>query len=578
MATPIYSYLKRRLYARYTHRIDTPIERKRSEFFAEWIDVGFARHRWTNDGEIAPGVFRSNNPDEKRFKAYADQGIRTVVNLRHDVGRSPVKLAEERAGANGMTYTSFPMHPRSAPQKDTLLGLVELFQTIEKPVLFHCKSGADRTGLVAAIWRIEQEREPLSIARSELSIKYIHRRDSETGVLDEVLDGYEPFEATLSFKDWVERHYDPAIAEQNAARFKPRRGVFGTLRHFFKDVYQYAQHREARWHRSFEKAIETDAERKRAKFFMTWIDHEILRRFWHNHHEIGTGVFRSNHPTEARFRKYAAEGLKTVINLRGADMSPQYQLEKKICADLGLDLFDISMAGTVAPSRVTLLELLDIFENADRPMMMHCKSGADRTGLASALYKLSIGQSVRSAIQEFSLKYIHLKNGNKGVLQWILLQYEEQGEKNGVTLREWIACDYDADLINRSFRAFRGNWTFPVEARVDAGGIRSENTAIVTFANNDVTKLEAWVSHYDKQVGHKSLFVVIDGFDQQLPDIEGVNFLITPKGFAGPPNSKRQRRKRLLGLEVSLRRSFDNIMTTDINEPLQSGLKAQSDN
>ncbi len=263
MASPIFTSLKRRLYARFNHRIDNPADRKRSALFAEWIDFGFLRHTWTNDGKIAPDVFRANNPDEKRFRSYAKYGIRTVVNLRNDVERAPSKFAKERALSNGMDYISYPLFPRRAPTRGELLGLIDLLPTLQKPILFHCKSGADRTGLTAAIWLLTQENVLLKAARAELSLKYIHRRDSETGVLDEVLDAYEHFETEMGFRQWAIDHYDPQDAEKLAAARKPKRRFWNTLRHFYRDVYTYAQLRKAVWHESFSKAVVTAKDRKR---------------------------------------------------------------------------------------------------------------------------------------------------------------------------------------------------------------------------------------------------------------------------------------------------------------------------
>jgi len=569
MATSMFSFLKQRLYARFNHRIDNPTDRRRSEFFAEWIDVGFARHLWTNDGEIAPDVFRANNPNEKRFRTYAEQGIRTVVNLRNDVQRAPAKLAEERAKANGMTYVSYPLLPRTAPTKQDLLGLVELFPTLEKPVLFHCKSGADRTGLVAAIWCIVQEGQSLSEARSELSLRYIHRRDSETGVLDEVLDGFEPYEGELSFSQWVETHYDPKEAEEVANRNKPRRNFWGRMRHFYRDVYEYAQHREGRWHQSFEKEIRTEKDRQRAQFFMKWIDHGILRVFWHNHHQIGEGVYRSNHPTEKRFRKYADQGLKTVINLRGASMTPQYQLEKKICAELGLNLIDLPMNGGRAPSAETVLKLLVLFENEERPMLLHCKSGADRTGLVSALYKLSIGDSVPTAMKELSLRYVHLKNGGKGLLRWILLQFEADSTQHEMTLREWISTRYDPELITQSFHATRGHWAFPADGQLDETGKRRDKIASVIYLDKPQSNFTAQITECMKNNEDSSVFIVVEGLENVLPAIDGVTFLKVPDQ-GSTASAQRSRRKLIAGLESSLARSFDRVVVSEETKLLAS--------
>jgi len=443
--------LKSRIYARYTHKLDTDKDRKRSVFFAEWIDLGFLRHCWTNDGQIAEGVLRSNNPDEKRYEAYYAKGVRTVVNLRHDFDRSPVGLSKERVTNAGMTFVNFPMDARSAPDRQMLLDLIALFPTLEKPVLFHCKSGADRTGLVGAIWRMEMEGEDLASARSELSINYLHRRDSETGVLDEVLDAYAPYATRKSFKKWVAEDYDPTAATEAAIRAKPNRGFWTEVRAIFSDLYIYAQHREALWHQSFAKPILSDEDRRRADLFIKWIDHGVLRGAWHNFAKIGDGVYRSNHPTEKRFRKYAAQGVRTIVNLRGESMEPQYQLEKSLCDELGLNLINMPLKAVEAPPRDKALELLDIFDTAKRPMIIHCKSGADRTGMAAALFKLHSGQGTLEARKQFSLRFIHIKNGRKGVLDRVLDAYEHDTCNKPMPVREWLEKHYDPDAITTGF-------------------------------------------------------------------------------------------------------------------------------
>lgn len=451
----VFQSAKRRLYSRYSHQLSPKKDRRRSEFFAEWIDVGFLRHRWTNDGEIAEGVFRSNNPDAKRWKGYADQGIQTIVNLRHDYNRSPVALAKERSEALGMTFINYPMNARAAPTREVLLGLVDLFSKLQKPVLFHCKSGADRTGLVAAIWRIVVEGHSLKDAREELSLRYLHRRDSETGALDQVLDAFAPFEGKLRFEDWVRDHYDAPAADAAALAERPDRGFWAEARSIWRDLYRYAQYREARWHQSFAKPIETEEDQRRANVFIKWIDHGVLRGVWTNFYRIGPDVYRSNHPTEKRFRAYAAKGFKTIVNLRGASMEPQYQLEKKLCAELGLTLIDLSLHAYEAPSKDASLQLLDVFDSAERPMIIHCKSGADRTALAAAFFKLHTGEGLAAARKQFSLRYIHLKNSSKGVLDKVVDTYEADTAANPMPLRQWIETLYDPQKITQDFRNAR---------------------------------------------------------------------------------------------------------------------------
>jgi len=307
-------------------------------------------------------------------------------------------------------------------------------------VLMHCKSGSDRTGLAAAMWLLTQENAPLDVARAELSLRYLHRRESETGVLDVVLDQFGEAPKGTSFEDWVRNSYDPDTASARAKAEKPKRGKWAEFRAILGDLYRYAQFREARWHKSFEIPIETPQDEKRANFFMKWVDHGILRGFWTNRAEIADGIIRSNHPTRARFQKEAARGLRTVVNLRGASRQPQYLLEAKICADLGLTLIDLPMNATRAPRKEVLLQLLDTFETAERPLLMHCKSGADRTGLAAALYLLTQGETVDAARGQLSAKFLHFRRGKKAVLDEVLDEYARHSD---LTVRAWITDHYD---------------------------------------------------------------------------------------------------------------------------------------
>ena len=50
-------------------------------------------------------------------------------------------------------------------------------------------------------------------------------------------------------------------------------------------------------------------------------------------------------------------------------------------------------------------KLINIVKNAKKPILIHCKAGADRTGLVSALYLYSIGD--KNALKMLSLKYGH---------------------------------------------------------------------------------------------------------------------------------------------------------------------------
>jgi len=440
---------KKAIKSRFKHQVDTPELRRQAERYLYWLDVGFLRVRWKNQWQIAPGVYRSNNPSPERFDDLAALGLKTVVNLRGDVDVSPSKLVKWECAQRGITYVSHPLSHGRAPSREQLMALVNDMPTWAKPVLIHCKSGADRTGLVSAIWRLTQENEPLEAAREELSAKFLHIKEGKTGVLDEVLTQFGACGSTKDFAQWVAEDYDAAAAEQSFHEAQAKIGTWDRLRATAKATYKQAQMLEAQWHKSFEAESYTGKDLDRARFFCKWIDHGVLRGIWTNEDEVFPGVIRSNHPTEARFRKYAEEGLRTVVNLRAEVTQPPHVFEKQLCDELGLTLLDVPIAGGRAPTRDEVSAVLAAIEGAEKPVLFHCKSGADRTGIVAALLVLSRGGTVAEARKQLSWKYLHTGKGRKSILDGVIDAYEQSQARSATSFDVWLHDHYDPEQVKR---------------------------------------------------------------------------------------------------------------------------------
>ena len=59
-----------------------PASRRRASLHYHLVDHAILRHHWTNMDEVAPGVWRSNQPTHGRFKALKARGIRTIGTCR----------------------------------------------------------------------------------------------------------------------------------------------------------------------------------------------------------------------------------------------------------------------------------------------------------------------------------------------------------------------------------------------------------------------------------------------------------------------------------------------------------------
>lgn len=192
-------------------------------------------------------------------------------------------------------------------------------------------------------------------------------------------------------------------------------------------------------------------ERRRAARELLWFDHGVLRTFWTNFGEVAPEVYRSNHPTEARLAAYRDRGIKAVLSLRGKPRKGFQKLEIELCKDLGLAFQSVALQARLAAKTDNLLALFAAFDNLPRPFVMHCKSGADRAGLASALYKLDQGANIEDARKELSLRYLHLKFSKTGVQDHMLDVYEARLAQGPISIRDWIANEYDQQAVQASF-------------------------------------------------------------------------------------------------------------------------------
>jgi len=114
-------------------------------------------------------------------------------------------------------------------------------------------------------------------------------------------------------------------------------------------------------------------------------------------------------------------------------------------------LENIPLSATEAPSVSQLKELMDFFGNSEKPLLVHFKSGADRTGLASFVY-LTVFKGVHfhSAKRQLSVKYFHNRYGKSGILDDFIKSYRSYQESHGVSFEEWLYCAYDPNELKRS--------------------------------------------------------------------------------------------------------------------------------
>jgi protein tyrosine/serine phosphatase len=106
---------------------------------------------------------------------------------------------------------------------------------------------------------------------------------------------------------------------------------------------------------------------------------------------------------------YQKSHFRAVINLRGGGPNAAwYRDEVAFAAAHDAVHTDFPLSANVQPSLAETERLVQLMRDAPKPMLLHCNQGADRTGLASALFVYAIqGKSAEEAGKQLSILYGH---------------------------------------------------------------------------------------------------------------------------------------------------------------------------
>ena len=209
---------------------------------------------------------------------------------------------------------------------------------------------------------------------------------------------------------------------------------------------------------SFGRDISSPSGRFWAYVHFHLMDHAFLRVFWNNFHQVCDEVYRANQPSHSHLKSYKDKGIKAVLNLRGFTQQSYALFEEDSCKNLSLDLISVPLSGSYAPQAEKLLEIIDIMDKIPKPFVLHCKSGADRAGLVSAMYLIAQKKlSVAEAKKQLSFRYLHLDFTKTGILDYIFNVFGERLKIANIDFLDWIKKEYNAEILNNSFRS-RVEW------------------------------------------------------------------------------------------------------------------------
>jgi len=187
---------------------------------------------------------------------------------------------------------------------------------------------------------------------------------------------------------------------------------------------------------------------------MLIFDNGLVRLLYPNLHQVADGVWRSGQPTPGRLHAFARRGGRSVVSLRGGRGFGSLPLELAACRKAGLTYHNLELRARNLPSREELRAVALLFQTIEPPILLHCQSGADRAGMASALYlMLAEDRPVTEARRQLALRYGHNRYNRTGILDAFFDAYARDTAQDLMPLAEWAESRYDPVRIATEFNA-----------------------------------------------------------------------------------------------------------------------------
>jgi hypothetical protein len=241
--------------------------------------------------------------------------------------------------------------------------------------------------------------------------------------------------------------------------------------------------------------------------------------FGDNTHTVLPGrVYRCAQPSPAQLEAaIQAHHIRTVVNLRGCcNPFPWYLDECRTTHRLGVCQEDVCLSAGRLPPATEIRRLVEVLDRAEYPLLFHCRRGADRTGLASAIaLLLKTDASVPAAAAQLGPRYGHFAIGRPASLDGFLQLYQEWLDGRHQThspalFRHWLLEGYCGGALSCAFERpaagaleLRAGVASAVEVRVRNTSVRAWRLSPQLVAGHHVG-VHVWNDRDELVVNSKS--------------------------------------------------------------------------
>jgi hypothetical protein len=214
------------------------------------------------------------------------------------------------------------------------------------------------------------------------------------------------------------------------------------------------------------------------------------RIFYSNFGTVVEGkVYRSARPRPQRLREWADQyKLRSVLVLAYRDGEGDYAEVAAVAQECGLKVLYAPMPSEKLPSHNELRRAITTLEQAELPVLIHCRAGAERTGVVSMMAAMLYGgEPYDQAREQLSARYLHLTH-HEGHVEWVPDMYEQYCRQKGIgtggwqQFRQWVFTGYNSGEATPPPATTQGDAAG--EAGADAGGAVAPSHTTATTSSH----------------------------------------------------------------------------------------------